>query len=89
MARTKTQGNGHLEEALAILIQNQASFLARIVEINGRMAETDRISSERFGRIETLLLDHSRILADHTRILQALPEAIRQKIGFKTPQPPA
>ena len=29
------------------------------------------------------LLDHSRILAEHTRILEALPEVIREKIGFK------
>lgn len=89
MARTKNEGNSRLEEAMALLIQNQASFLARIAEIDSRVAEMDRISSERFGRIETLLLDHSRILAEHTRILQALPETIRQKIGFKTPPPPA
>jgi hypothetical protein len=82
MARTKGQGNGRLEEALAILIQNQASFLSR-------MGEMDRISAERFGRIEAILLEHSRILAEHTRILQALPEAVRQKIGFRAPEPPA
>jgi hypothetical protein len=57
------------------------------------MAEMDRINSERFARIESLLIDHSRILAEHSRILadhtwilQALPEAIRQKIGFKPPE---
>lgn len=96
MARAKNQRNGLLEEAMAILINNQSSFLARI-------AEMDRINSERFARIEGLLLEHSRvlgehsrilaehtrILADHTRILQTLPETIRQKIGFKSPEPPA
>lgn len=94
MARTRNQGNGRLEEAMALLIQNQAAFVAQIAEMNRQMAETDRINSERFGRIETLLLEHSRILAEHsrilaehTRILQALPETIRQKIGFKTPKP--
>jgi hypothetical protein len=78
MARAKNAGNGRLEEALATLIQNQASFLARMSEIDGRVAEMDRISSERFARIESLLIEHSRIL-------MALPDAIRDKIGFKPP----
>jgi hypothetical protein len=69
MARAKNGGNGRLEEAMALVIQNQASFLAQLAEINRRIAETDRISSERFARIEGLLLEHSRILADHSRIL--------------------
>jgi hypothetical protein len=95
MARARNQGNGRLEEAIAILIQNQAAFLSRI-------AEMDRVSAERFGRIEALLLDHSRILAeqgrilaehtrildDHGRIMQALTDAIREKISFKGPETP-
>lgn len=89
MARAKNSGNGRLEEAVAVLIQNQASFLARV-------SEMDRISAERFGRIEAVLTEHSRILAEHSRILaelfrmiQALPETIREKIGFKAPEKPA
>jgi hypothetical protein len=92
MARAKNAGNGRLEEALAALtqnhvalmqaqanlMQNQAAFLARIAEIEARMAETDRINSERFARIEAILLEHSRIL-------KALPDTIRDKIGFKAP----
>jgi hypothetical protein len=70
--------NGRLEDALATLTQNQASFLARMSEIDSRVADMDRISSERFARIEELLLEHNRIL-------QALPEAIREKIGFEAP----
>jgi hypothetical protein len=80
MARAKGNSNGRLEDAVATLIQNQASFLAR-------MAEMDRLSAERFARIETLLIEHNQILAEHNRILQALPDAIRQKIGFKVPEP--
>ncbi len=67
-----------------MLIQNQAAFLARL-------SETDRISSERFGRIETdiatilrVLAEHGRMLAEHGRMLAALPEAVRDKIGFRT-----
>ncbi len=84
MARSKN-GNGKLEDAIATLIQNQASFLARMSEIdarvgetNERMVETNRINSERFARIEAILIEHNRIL-------QALPDAIRDKIGFKAP----
>jgi hypothetical protein len=80
MARARSAGNGRLEEALATLIQTQATFLARISEIDARVAEMDRINSERFARIEALLLEHNRIL-------QALPDAIRDKIGFKASAP--
>jgi len=78
MARSKNAGNGRLEEALATLIQNQASFLTRMSEIDLRVADMDRVNSERFARIEALLIEHNRIL-------QALPDAIRDKIGFKAP----
>jgi hypothetical protein len=78
MARAKNNGDGRLEEALATLIQNQASFLARMSEIDSRVADMDRINSERFARIEALLLEHNRIL-------QALPDVMREKIGFKPP----
>jgi hypothetical protein len=85
MARAKSGGNGRLEEALAALLQNQATlvqtqaaFMARMAEIDARVAEMDRVNTERFARIEALLLAHSRIL-------EALPETIREKLGFKTP----
>ena len=78
MARTKNAGNGRLEDALATLIQNQASFLARMSEIDLRVAEMDRINPERFARIEALLLERNRILL-------ALPDTIRDKIGFMAP----
>jgi hypothetical protein len=76
MARAKNAGNGRLEEALATLIQNQASFLARMSEIDLRVAEMDRVNTERFARIEALLIEHNRTL-------QALPDAIGEKIGFR------
>jgi hypothetical protein len=78
MARTKNAGNGRLEEALAVLIQNQAAFLSRMSAIDARVAEMDRINGERFARIEALLLEHNRIL-------KAVPDAVRDKIGFKGP----
>jgi hypothetical protein len=38
---------------------------------------------ERFARIEAILAEHGRILSEHTRILRALPDTIREEIGFK------
>lgn len=95
MAKTK-DGNGKLEEALTMLIHTQAAFTQTQQAFSARMAEMDRINSERFARLEAILLDHGRILSDHsrileahTRILQAIPEAVRDKIGFKAPDAPA
>ncbi|MCI0376716.1 MAG: hypothetical protein L0215_03845 [Gemmataceae bacterium] len=88
MARAKSGGNGRLEEALATLIQNQAAFVARMAEIDQRVADMDRVNSERFARIEGLLVEHNRILTEHTHILQALTDAVREKIGFKLPEKP-
>jgi hypothetical protein len=64
--------NSNLEQALAILIQNQAQFVAG-------MAESER----RFSRIERELEQIKKILVTHGEVLAGLPEAIRQKIGFK------
>ncbi|HVA50245.1 MAG TPA: hypothetical protein VNH11_28075 [Pirellulales bacterium] len=85
MAKKATTENGQdrLGEAMAILIQNQAAF-------RGRMAEIERITSERFARIderfariENDMAAILRVLAEHSRLLERLPEAVRDKIGFK------
>ncbi len=67
--------NGRLEEALAMLINNQALFV-------GQMARMD----DRFARIENELGEIKTILLHHQGILEQLPEAIRQKIGFTKPR---
>ena len=85
MVRRKAAADGRLEEALtsmlqahASLAQNQAAFLSRISEIDARVAETDRVNSQRFDRIEAILMDLMRMM-------ESLPEAVRDKIGFKPP----
>jgi hypothetical protein len=102
MARAKSS-NGRLEKALqnllqtqAIFVQNQAAFLAQKAQTDTEIKELERINSERFGQIMAILREHSQILAEHTRmladhnrILEALPDALRAKIGFKSPQKPA
>ena len=64
---------------MALLIQNQAQFVSHLDEDRRRFT---RIESE-LGQIKTLLLQHDQILKNHEQILKDLPEAIRQKIGFK------
>ena len=89
MARAKENGNGRLEEstrrleeAMQMLLQNQAIFVQSQASHNAEMAELKRTSDERFARIESILIEHNRIM-------RALPDAIRDKIGFKPPEPSA
>jgi hypothetical protein len=89
VATRRAKPNG-LEQALATLINSQAQFVADMAVTNRRIAESDKSIHEleksiheleksidrRFRRIEELLLRHEQML-------QALPETIRQKIGFE------
>ena len=92
-----SNGNDRLEEAMTVLIQNQAAFVQNQTAFLARISEMDRLNAERFARIESnieailhvlaehgrLLQEHSRLLQDHSRLLEALPDAIREKMGFK------
>lgn len=84
--------NGHsrLDEAMALLIGNQAAFVASQAELNARHAELERRhvddrreADERFARIESQMIEIIRVLTDHTRQLEKLTEAVRDRIGFK------
>ena len=72
MATPKTNGR-NLEEALAILINNQAQFVGRLAHMDAQFAE-----------IRTELAEIKNILIHHQQTLDDLPEAIREKIGFKS-----
>jgi hypothetical protein len=74
-ARRTTNGN-RLEEAMATLINTQASFQANFLAMQASI-------DARFARIEDGLGELRGILIRHEAILQALPKAIRQEIGFK------
>jgi hypothetical protein len=65
------QSGTNLEIALATLIQNQAAFVQGMTEFRQEMTEMRKD----FSRIEAYLIRHERLLA-------ALPEAIKEKIGF-------
>ena len=64
--------NSNLEQAMALLIQNQAAFVGEMRESHKQMAEMRR----EFEEMKNILLRHEQILRE-------LPELIRQKIGFK------
>jgi len=80
---TRSNRNNRLEEAVALLIQNQAAFLARVSEMDRVSSERFARIEERFGRLEANMETILRVLSEHARLLEALPEAVRQKIGFK------
>ena len=64
--------NGSLEQAMALLIHNQAAFLSQMSQAFEGMRNMER----RLDAIEAILLRHEKMLIE-------LPEALRQKIGFK------
>ncbi|HLQ75714.1 MAG TPA: hypothetical protein VK210_00065 [Terriglobia bacterium] len=76
MTKAANQRGSHLEEAVALLIHTQASFVSQLAEASRQNEKQFSEIRKLFGTIEAMLLRHERILAD-------LPEAIRQKIGFQ------
>jgi hypothetical protein len=93
MARVKNHSIG-LDEAMrdlaraqALLVQTQAKFVSDMAETNHRLDMRFSKIDERFGHIEATLAQHGQILNELIRILHALPEAVREKIGFKPPTP--
>jgi hypothetical protein len=92
MPKKKAEQNGHdrLDQAIALLIQNEAAFVARLNEADKERAEMrreqieiQRATEERFRSIEGQMAEIIRVLNEHTRVLERLPEAVRDKIGFK------
>jgi len=82
---TKIDRNNYLEEALALLIQNQASLLSNQASFLSQMLEMNRVIAERFARIGDEFASVRTILLRHEQILQGLPATIQEKIGFKSP----
>ena len=74
----KSNGN-NLEQAMALLIQNQAAFVQNQTTFLSHLTET----YQRLARIEGDLDQIKAILLRHEQVLNELPEAIRQKIGFQ------
>jgi hypothetical protein len=60
-------------------------FVQEAFELDRQLIELQRVNTERFARIEERFAAIEAILLRHEQLLQALPEAIREKIGFKAP----
>ena len=79
--------NGRLEEAIALLINSQAALANnQAVFLNNQAAflSVARETQEDMALIRRKLEQIKAILMRHEQMLQSLPEAIRDKIGFKT-----
>lgn len=75
----RTQRNGSLAQAMTLLIQNQAAFVAQLGE-NQRKYE--RLEA-RLARVERGLEEIKAVLVHQQQVLEQLTDAVRQKIGFK------
>jgi hypothetical protein len=97
-ARRPLSRNNHLEEAMALLIRNQAAFVEQIARNDQeRLALRDwqdktevwqHKAEERFDRIEARLANIETTLADMPRVilkavLEQLPKALKKEIGLK------
>jgi hypothetical protein len=64
-----------LQTAMAGLVANQAAFQANFLALQAQFNERTSRIEDRLARIENILMRHEQMLA-------ALPEAVRQRIGF-------
>lgn len=71
MLGRSNRNRGNLEREMTLLIQNHSSFLTHLTEVYKELASIRRD----LDQIKAILLRHERILNE-------LPEALRQKIGF-------
>ena len=95
------QAQAQLVQVQAAAQAQNAQSIAAIARTNAEIAETRRLQAqneretrETVARIFAILEDHTRTLAEHGRILEAipgmfaaLPEAVRERFGFRPPDP--
>ena len=92
--------NNHLEEAMALLIRNQAAFVEQIArndqerlafkEWQHKTEVWQHRAEERFDKIEARLERIEASLVELPKIilrtvLEQLPKAVKKEIGFKSP----
>jgi hypothetical protein len=76
-------GQAAMQQAIATMVANQATFVAEMSEIKRDMRKLERETDSRFAGIDAKFTEVIRILNEHTRLFDRLPEAVRDKIGFK------
>ena len=74
--RKNSNSNNHLEEAMALLIRNQAAFVEQI-------ARTDRERTEQKQEFEEFRRETRERLSRIETILLQLPKAIKKETRFK------
>ena len=90
MAARKSPANNHLQEAMALLISNQAAFVEQIARndqdrlaLQIKSEEWQRKSDERFARIEARLVQlPAKVIQT---VLDQFPR-LKKEIGFKSPK---
>jgi hypothetical protein len=83
MAAKTPRPNGSglgLQAAITLLIQTQAQSVKDIAESRREFAESRKEFAEIRKELETI----KAVLVRHETMLEKLPEAIREKIGFKS-----
>ena len=100
MAKKNASSNGRsnlLEEAMALLIQSQASFRKDLRDIDRERHEIERTAAIANAPLPNASRESKPqwppyfvswtsmvgVLAEHSRLLERLPDAVRDKIGFK------
>lgn len=74
--------NGTLEESFRELTRAQAQLVQAQAQSQLALTQLAVATDARFMRIEERFDRIERLLQEHHDMLKALPEAIRQKIGF-------
>ena len=83
MATRPRQSNGNLGAAMTMLLQSQVALAKQHVEFLDRSEKRHAEMEKKHAEIMRELDVIKAVLARHERILERLPEVIRQKIGFK------
>ena len=74
---------GETDRAQVEFERQHLEFERQHLEFERRHQEFERETAARFARIEVQMAEIIRVLAEHGRLLERLPEAVRDKIGFK------
>ena len=85
--------NNHLEEAMVLLIRNQAAFVDQVARNNQEWLEVKQWQAKaelrfeeierRLERIEASLIELPKIILK--TVLEQLPKAVKKEIGFAPP----
>jgi seryl-tRNA synthetase len=88
MPAKRASANNHLQEAMALLIRNQAAFVEQIARndqerlaLQRRTEDWQKESDARFARIEAQLVELPKKIVQ--TVLDQLPR-IKKEIGFKS-----